>query len=94
MKRKASETLSEYLSEIDKNLLDNAYAIDDVEKLKKYKQKDLFARKAALRSALAAAACAVLILGVWLIGGKGRDVNIHVVPNQTQPSQAIQTIPT
>lgn len=70
MNNSRSERLSDYLSEIDEDLLDNAYAVDDAKKLKTYiKSKKaspktaLFPKRAVLKIA-AAAACLILAAAV------------------------------
>ena len=97
MKRASSEKLSESLAQIDRELLDSAFAVDNPEKLKKYKEEKR-RRRPVFRGVIAAAACLALLVGIWFAmgGGRGPDPNIHVVPTQTQPSQTQpkQTEPT
>ena len=98
MKRKTSEQLSDQLSRIDENLLDEAFAVDTADKLKKYKEaghkKD--SRRPVFRGVIVAAACLALIVGIWLAVEREPGANIHVVPTQTVPSQIQppQTTPT
>lgn len=72
MRNSRNERLSEHLLNVDEEILENAYEIDDAEKLKRYienrkeKVKKTFYSTSVFQRAAAIAACLVLIVGVAL----------------------------
>ena len=73
MKKQHSQVLADHLAEVDSELLDNAYAVDDAEKLKKYAEikraktrKPFYRTPIFLRTVAAAAGLVVMIGGVSL----------------------------
>lgn len=94
MKPSPNETLSDYLAQIDEDLLDSAFSVDNAEKLKKFKGSQRrtlpFYRHPAFRGAIAAAACLAVAVGIYLIAGMGNqpDPSIQLPPVQTPPIQS------
>ena len=98
MKPSSSERLSDHLAELDREMLDTAFAVDDPQKLKKYTEANRrnipFYQKNAFRSLIAAAACLALIIGVLFAvrqqGSTGPDIQIEAPPTggETAPSES------
>lgn len=90
MNHTPEEKLSNYLSEIDKDLLDEATALDSAEKLQKHRKIIPFTQKSILRLAVAAMICIILLASILPIlrsptipaGESQPDLppQIHVVP--------------
>ncbi len=82
MKDSRNEKLSEHLLNVDENILDNAYKVDDAEKLKQYmkeknaRTKPVFGRAAVLKRITAIAACFVLVFGAVFSVGAFLGLNI------------------